>query len=97
MLGRYDSALDAGCESRLPDVAFLPNADNPPTEADAAASCLDNELTCKLVLHANSTYYYFQTPECSSGPAADVGAGFATAALPDTEVRMVRVLRSTGW
>lgn len=103
VLGRYDAALDATCNSRLPDVAFLPSADHPPTEADNAATCvLDNELTCKLVLHANSTYYYFQSPargpdgECS-GAAADVGAGFATSALPDSEVRMVQVLRHTGW
>jgi hypothetical protein len=96
ILGRNDALLDAGCQSRLPTVAFLTTAKDPPTGADAAASCLDNELTCKLVLHANNTYYYFQDPECSADTAL-VGAGFATAALPDSGVRMMRVQRTTGW
>jgi hypothetical protein len=96
LLGRYDANVDSGCLSRLPNVAFLTSASNPPTDADAAASCLDNELTCKLVLHANSTYYYFENPECSADSAGNA-AGFATAALPDTEVRMIRVQRTIGW
>ncbi len=96
MLGRYDSGVDAGCSSRLANVAFLTSATNPPTDADAAATCLDNELTCKLVLHANNTYYYFQSPECS-GEAPSVAAGLSTAALPDSEVRMIRVQRTIGW
>lgn len=96
VLGRYDAGLDSGCLSRLPNVAFLTSATSPPTDADAAASCLDNELTCKLVLHANSTYYYFQNPVCAED-AASVAAGFSTAALPDSEVRMIRVQRTIGW
>jgi len=96
VLGLYDSGVDAGCNSRLPNVAFLTSATNPPTEADAAASCLDNELTCKLVLHANNTYYYFQDPECAEDTAG-VAAGLSTAALPDIEVRMIRVQRTIGW
>jgi hypothetical protein len=99
MLGRYDANLDSGCFSRLPTVAFLTSAMDPPTDADAAASCLNNELSCKLVLHTKSTYYYFQTPVC--GPDSDApatsGAGFATAELPDSEVRMIRVQRTLGW
>lgn len=96
VLGRYDAGVDAGCNSRLPNVAFLTSAASPPTEADAAATCLDNELTCKLVLHANNTYYYFQNPECADDTAG-VAAGLSTAALPDSEVRMIRVQRTIGW
>jgi hypothetical protein len=97
VFGRYDALQDSGCNSKLPNVAFLTSAEHPPTDADAAAPCLDNELSCKLVLHANSTYYYFQTPECEGSAAASVGAGLATAALPDSEVRMIRVQRTIGW
>jgi hypothetical protein len=99
MLGRYDARLDSGCSSRLPTVAFLTTAVDPPTEADAAASCLNNYLTCKLVLHEKNTYYYFQIPDCSSGSVAPAtsGAGFASAELPDSEVRMIRVQRTLGW
>ena len=98
LLGRFDAALDSGCASRLPNVAFLTSAVNPPTEADGAASCLDNYLTCKLVLHSKNTYYYFQIPDCGSGTTpATSGAGFASAELPDSEVRMIRVQRTLGW
>jgi hypothetical protein len=96
ILARYDANMDSGCLSRLPNVAFLTSATNPPTDADAAASCLDNELTCRLVLHANSTYYYFENPVCAEDAAGN-GAGFAAAALPDSEVRMIRVQRHIGW
>jgi hypothetical protein len=98
LLGRFDAALDSGCASRLPNVAFLTSAVKPPTEADGAASCLDNYLTCKLVLHSKNIYYYFQIPDCGPGTTpATSGAGFASAELPDSEVRMIRVQRTLGW
>jgi len=95
-LGRHDGALDFGCSSRLPDVAFVTSADHPLTPGDGASSCVvDSELSCKLVLHSNSVYHYFTTPEleaCQPG-AESAGAGFATAEIPDSQVRMIRVQR----
>lgn len=96
-LARDDAALDLGCTSRLPDVAFVTSAEDPLTEAVGAADCVVySQLSCKLVLHANGVYHYFVTPEmCGTGDAT--GAGFPTAELPDSQVRMVRVQRRTGW
>jgi hypothetical protein len=96
-LGRSDAMLDLGCNSRLPDVAFVTSSQDPLTEAVGAPDCVVySELSCKLVLHANSVYHYFVTPEvCETGDTT--GAGFATAELPDSQVRMIRVQRRTAW
>jgi hypothetical protein len=102
-LGRGDAALDLGCTSRLPDVAFVTSTQDPLTQAVGAADCVVySTLSCKLVLHVNGVYHYFVTPEppgegqmCETGDAT--GAGFPTAELPDSQVRMIRVQRRTGW
>jgi hypothetical protein len=97
-LGRHDGALDLGCSSRLPDVAFVTNTQDALTAGNGAASCVvDSELSCKLVLHANSIYHYFTTPEVCDAGAEAAGGGFATAELPDSQVRLIRVQRRTAW
>ncbi len=95
LLGRHDSRLDASCVSRLPTVAFLTSATNAPSEADAAADCLNNRLDCKLVLHAHGVYYYFPIPDDCS--ADGDSPSLASAELPDSEVRMIRVQRTVEW
>lgn len=95
-LGLHDAELDAGCQSRLPLVAFL--LDKPPDPLELFPDCLNNTLTCRLILHSGSTYHYFQIHVCEAG---DVGLGslgiLPTAEVDDREVRMVRINREVGW
>ncbi|MGD0301802.1 MAG: hypothetical protein ABSE86_32395 [Bryobacteraceae bacterium] len=93
-LGYHDADLDAGCNSRLPTVAFL--LTTAPDAADAPPSCLNNMLSCKLVLHSSGVYHFFEIPDCSAGFTNTVGAGLATAEVLDAQVKMVRILRSKG-
>jgi len=98
-LGRHDGILDLGCHSRLPDVAFVSNMPLL-TPGDGAADCVANgTLSCKLVLHSNAIYHYFPTPDPSScqNEALEPGTGVASAEIPDSQVRMVRVHRLAAW
>jgi hypothetical protein len=93
-LGYHDADLDTGCNSRLPTVAFLLNT--PPDAADAPLSCLNNMLSCKLVIHSSGVYHFFEIPDCSAGITNTVGAGLETAEVLDAQIKMVRILRSKG-
>lgn len=93
-LGYNDAATDSGCQSKLPNVAFLLSA--PPSPADAPATCLNNQMTCKLVLHSNNTYHYFENPDCTMG-GTTAGEGLDTAEILDSQVQMVRIQRHIAW
>jgi hypothetical protein len=94
-LGAHDANLDAGCQSRLPNVTFQlvipPGPNDPPFPCDTAA--------CQLILHSNNIYHYFVTPNCSSGQSAMSlsGAGLATADIPDSQIKTANIQRRIGW
>jgi hypothetical protein len=94
-LGAHDAELDSGCQSRLPNVTFQlitpPDPGEPPFPCDTA--------TCQLILHSNNTYHYFVAPSCSPGKSAVSlpGAGFPTADIPDSQIRVVNIQRRLGW
>ena len=99
-LGHHDAALDMGCESRLPDVGFV-TAGERLTARDSTATCVtDGDLSCKLVLHVNSVYHYFVTPDeegCAMSSGNVVGNNRVIGEIRDSEVRLLRVQRRTLW
>lgn len=94
-LGLHDAELDAGCNSRLPSVAFL--LKTPPDPADGLPECLNNTLSCNLILHLDNVYHYFASPDCTVGEGIASGYKLATAEIGDSEIRMVRIDRPLGW
>jgi len=101
-LGHHDAALDLSCDSRLPDVAFVTGGDKPLTARDTPATCItDGDFSCKLVIHVNSIYHYFVTPEedaCAMGGGTNVtGTARSMGEIPESQIRLVRVQRRTTW
>jgi hypothetical protein len=94
-LGLHDAELDAGCNSRLPSIAFL--LATPPDPADGLPDCLNNTLSCKLILHFDSVYHYFESPDCSVGGGISSNVSLATGEIRESEIRMVRIDRPLGW
>jgi hypothetical protein len=94
-LGVNDAQFDIGCHSRLPNVGF--ELIMPPDNGTALPACLNNMLTCKLVLHVNSTYRYFVASDFCGGVVSSPGAGFLTFDLPDAQVRAANIQRHVQW
>ena len=92
-LGLHDAELDAGCNSRLPTIGFL--LSTPPDPADGQPSCLSNTRSCKLILHFNSVYHYFESPDCSVGSGSL--PSLATGEILESEIRTVSIDRNLGW
>ncbi len=99
-LAHHDAAVDMGCQSRLPDVGFVTSG-QPLTPRDSAATCVtDGDLSCKLVVHVNSAYHYFVTPDeegCTIGTVNVAGNNRVIGEIRDSEVRLLRVQRRTIW
>jgi len=97
-LGFHDAAVDAGCDSRLPTIAFELN--EAADKASVPPPCLQGSgETCLLVLHINSSYRYFVAPDpqfCGAASSSP-GAGRMTYEMSDAQIRIANIQTHIGW
>jgi hypothetical protein len=92
-LGLHDAELDAGCQSRLPDLAF--HFKGQPDPAEPPPDCTGSER-CKLLIHTGDVYHYFVTPDPAFCNGVMAGQ-FATGEVFESDLSSVGINRNVGW